>query len=319
MAVVALVVGGIVVVSPLAAGASAAGTTGLHASAPSTAPILPVAVACPSTSDCTAVGSTGSGANGGNYTGVIAVTTDAGRSWTYRAVPPEVENLTGVACASTSDCTAVGYNYTTGGATASAVIVATTDGGVTWTSQTVPSGVQILSAIACPAATSDCIAVGYTVDSLGSANGATIVATTNGGATWANRQSPRVWAPSAVLPARLPRSALRSAGRATRMEARQAVPLSPPPTGEPPGGGRRSPPVWPTSAVLRAHRHRVVPRSAPVRPAAASLSPPPTVGPPGRARRFLRAWALWSVWPVHPWRSSPLSAYWASRAPRRLP
>ena len=149
-----------------------------------------MAVACPSTSDCTAVGSTGSGANGGNYTGVIAVTTDAGRSWTYRAVLPGVENLTGVACASTSDCTAVGYNYTTGGATASAVIVATTDGGVTWTSQTVPSGVQILSAVACPAATSDCIAVGYTVDSLGSANGATIVATTNGGATWANRTVP---------------------------------------------------------------------------------------------------------------------------------
>ncbi|MHB1547629.1 MAG: WD40/YVTN/BNR-like repeat-containing protein, partial [Acidimicrobiales bacterium] len=100
------------------------------------------AVACPSTSDCTAVG----------Y-GSIVTTTDGGITWTSERVPSGVEYLNGIACFSVSDCTAVG-----GGDTAGGVAIATTNRGGTWSRETIP-GVEGLNGVACPSA-SDCVAVG---------------------------------------------------------------------------------------------------------------------------------------------------------------
>ena len=109
-------------------------------------------VACPSASDCSAVGGAGTlpGA------GVILATTNGGTTWTSQTVPSGAGGLYGVACPSASDCSAVGGAGTLPGA---GVILATTNGGTTWTSQTVPSGAGGLYGVACPSA-SDCSAVG---------------------------------------------------------------------------------------------------------------------------------------------------------------
>ncbi len=115
------------------------------------------AVACPSTSDCIAVGD-----------GIIATTTNGGRTWTSEnPVDEGVDVLSAIACPSTSDCTAVGYG-----------IISTTNGGRTWTRESLPYGVNIFNAVACPS-TSDCTAVGYG-----------IISTTNGGRTWKKEKPP---------------------------------------------------------------------------------------------------------------------------------
>ena len=88
------------------------------------------------------------------YNGIIA-TTDGGSTWVK--VPSSTANgipASGVACASISDCTAVGEN-----AAGDAVIVATADGGSTWVDQTPPPEVEDLNGVACPS-TLRCIAVG---------------------------------------------------------------------------------------------------------------------------------------------------------------
>jgi hypothetical protein len=80
------------------------------------------------------------------------------------------------------DCVAVGGDETAPG---TGVAVATTDGGVTWTAQTVPSGIFTLDGVSC-ASTSDCVAVGDdSSESIG-----VIVATTDAGTTWTSQTTP---------------------------------------------------------------------------------------------------------------------------------
>ncbi len=87
------------------------------------------AVACPSTSDCIAVGD-----------GIIATTTNGGRTWTSEnPVDEGVDVLSAIACPSTSDCTAVGYG-----------IISTTNGGRTWKKEKPPLGMSEGNAITCP-------------------------------------------------------------------------------------------------------------------------------------------------------------------------
>lgn len=100
--------------------------------------------------------------------------------WTVNHEYPAVPGTWAVACPSTTTCYAVGHN-----STSSADILATTDGGATWTNQTVPSGVASLDAVACPSPAT-CYAVGFG----GGSYDGVIVATTDGGTTWRSQSTP---------------------------------------------------------------------------------------------------------------------------------
>ncbi len=140
------------------------------------------AVSCPSPSVCTAVGSTA----GGGSPGVIVNSTDGGATWTTQSLPTGVGSLNSVSCASTSVCEALGFTYTSSGAFA----VGTTNGGATWQRQTVPSALGIVGQVSCPT-TSECITVGQVCCVVGEGGGpATIMRTTDGGATWQTEAVP---------------------------------------------------------------------------------------------------------------------------------
>ncbi len=66
---------------------------------------------------------------------------NAGYAWNPEVIPTQVSGLNGISCATTSDCTAVGF-----GIFGSPVAIGTTDGGRTWTAETVPAGVGVLTA-----------------------------------------------------------------------------------------------------------------------------------------------------------------------------
>ncbi len=133
-----------------------------------------IGVACPSASDCFAVGGTAYGA-------VILASTDGGSTWSSQSAPAGVATLASVACPSTTVCTAVGLGVSLG--TAIAVAVGTTNGGTTWTAETLPAGVGVLQSVACPSAL-DCYAVGQSNSSV-----LAVMSTTDGGTTW-NLQVP---------------------------------------------------------------------------------------------------------------------------------
>ncbi|MDA8342693.1 MAG: sialidase family protein, partial [Actinomycetota bacterium] len=146
------------------------------------------AVSCPTTTDCVAVGAN---ANGG---GSILTTTDGGATWSDRVAPTVTFDingvqfssrgyvLDGVSCSSTQACVAVGTVSTRVSffdvVDVSAAILTSTDGGVTWTSQSVPNGVTQLAAVSCPSTTS-CVAVG-----------SAILTSTDGGVTWTSQSVP---------------------------------------------------------------------------------------------------------------------------------
>jgi photosystem II stability/assembly factor-like uncharacterized protein len=83
-----------------------------------------------------------------------------------------------MSCASTSDCVAVSAYQT--------AILTTTDGGSTWNSQTVPSGVTYLDAVSC-GSTSTCVAVGPVA---GLSVPPAIITTNDGGLTWTSQPVP---------------------------------------------------------------------------------------------------------------------------------
>jgi photosystem II stability/assembly factor-like uncharacterized protein len=129
----------------------------------------PLSVSCGSATHCVAVG----------QGTVILYSHNAGKSWSPTSAPTGVAGLEWVSCASASHCMAVGSE--TGAASTVSAIVATTDGGRTWTNDT-PNGVglPVLLAVSC-SSTKDCVAVGgeYTVPGAGAA-----VTTQDGGKTW---------------------------------------------------------------------------------------------------------------------------------------
>jgi photosystem II stability/assembly factor-like uncharacterized protein len=129
-------------------------------------------VACPSPSDCFAVGADGT------YYGVILATTNGGFTWTDQATPSDIGQLIGVSCPSDSGCQAV--NYPLGGS--ENTMLATTDGGQVWTSEAFSDGVEVLNGVTCPT-TAECFAVG---DGNGASDGF-ISATIDGGSTWTHQ------------------------------------------------------------------------------------------------------------------------------------
>ncbi|HEV3132563.1 MAG TPA: Ig-like domain-containing protein [Acidimicrobiales bacterium] len=157
-------------VGPGVISSSDGGATWTKQTIPSGTGVL--AVSCGSSSNCVATGA-----------GVIA-TTDGGTNWVTQGVSTvfPFDGL-GVSCASALDCVVVGYAVEGKFGPFPPVIAATTDGGTTWTTQSVPTGTDIVSRVSC-GSTSDCVAVG-------TASGAPVtLATTNGGATWTTQNVP---------------------------------------------------------------------------------------------------------------------------------
>lgn len=116
-------------------------------------------------------------------TGVALTTTDAGHTWKEGTLPGGIIDLLGVSCPTGADCWAVGAGNT------ASVVIASRDGGTTWTSQTIPAPAPGLIAISCPTI-SDCIAIGGSYPSQFHAERPTVIATTDGGTTWADQTLP---------------------------------------------------------------------------------------------------------------------------------
>lgn len=144
-------------------------------------------------------------------------TTDGGNSWTATALPATVR-FTGLQCPSAADCVAVGYPADTGSTTPEGVVLWTDDAGRSWHPGTLPSGVGFSGAggLSC-GGPADCMAIATVAvpnpsrcstfmqrartasvtapTSFSCTSGATVwvstmLATTDGGATWRQRPLP---------------------------------------------------------------------------------------------------------------------------------
>jgi len=133
-------------------------------------------IACTTTTTCVAVGSVLNclvGENAPCPPGRFAVvsTTDSGRVWTGHALATDVNPIS-VACATGSTCvatayvgSAANYDFNYGGGEAGSVL-ATTDLGITWSTQTVPPDTGILTVVICPSPTT-CYAAGQGTGDIG--------------------------------------------------------------------------------------------------------------------------------------------------------
>jgi hypothetical protein len=107
--------------------------------------------------------------------------------FTPAALPALVNSLGALDCVSASRCWAVGSTIGSAGAPNGAAVIATTNGGISWVSQTIPPTVGFLSDIAC----SDqkrCTAVGQATPT--SDGQAAIIGTVDGGTVWTPEPTP---------------------------------------------------------------------------------------------------------------------------------
>jgi len=113
--------------------------------------------------------------------GLIATTTPWVGSFNSVDLPLTVNSISSVSCPTTSSCWATGSTEGGGGNALGAVILATKNGGATWTSDGIPITIGYLSSISCRDAT-HCAAVGETTTALGM-EGVALV-TSDGGRVW---------------------------------------------------------------------------------------------------------------------------------------
>ena len=133
-----------------------------------------IAVSCPSTKDCFVVGNPGPG--------TVGATTNGGATWANERILSPVDGaLNAVSCPSTRDCVVVGQVFAAGGA-GDLGFVATRNGGTSWVTEKVPSGVAGLGTISCPSM-KDCFVVADNP-------APTVIATRNGGTTWVTEKLP---------------------------------------------------------------------------------------------------------------------------------
>jgi photosystem II stability/assembly factor-like uncharacterized protein len=125
--------------------------------------------------------------------GVVVATTNGGASWAIQTIPGGVAGLYSVAFADAVHGWAVGSADCGTGLDCPGVVLATTNGGATWSTQTVPSGVLTLQGVTF-VTSSQGWAVGYA-----GVSGcvfvmpfctAAIIATTDGGSTWHTQAIP---------------------------------------------------------------------------------------------------------------------------------
>lgn len=152
-------------------------------------------ISCVSASECTVVGV---GTVGNNQSNAVSMTTkDGGAIWTSATmsagVSGQVLSPTSIQCTSTTNCTAVGFSVNANFQSFAPLAWYSTDAGATW-SEVYPPGAtaafSVLTSVSCPTASS-CFAVGFNItdssNNSGVPVGATVVATTDGGATWSKQ------------------------------------------------------------------------------------------------------------------------------------
>jgi photosystem II stability/assembly factor-like uncharacterized protein len=189
-------------------------------------------IACPTKTDCLAVGSNGSSSgvvvvthDGGAHwasattpTSAIAVesllcdglsectalvsngitvwsarTTDFGQTWTQLGnLPPSFVADGALSCVSGGACLVPGYTPTSAGHGQGALAVSS-DGGQTWASATVPSGTGVLQVAECPT-TSLCLASGSTSTTVSDVSAAQgeLLQSADGGMTWSAAAAPPI-------------------------------------------------------------------------------------------------------------------------------
>ena len=118
-------------------------------------------------------------------TGLTAGAATSSSTWTGSftavAVPARVDQMKSTSCADADHCWAVGQSVGAGANESPAAIIATTNGGRSWASQAVPSGIVVLDDISC-ANRHYCVTVGQSDQT--PFGGSAVLVTTNGGTTW---------------------------------------------------------------------------------------------------------------------------------------
>lgn len=131
------------------------------------------AVACPTSSECLAVGSDASG------NAVVRQTTDAGGQWVADTRGVSGLGLSAVSCPDAEHCVAVGGVSEGGIIAPSNAVLVTTDGGTTWKASTVPSADGYLTSVSCPA-----VGHCWATAAVGIVGQSTVIATTNDATSW---------------------------------------------------------------------------------------------------------------------------------------
>jgi photosystem II stability/assembly factor-like uncharacterized protein len=161
-------------------------TIAYTSSAPPTSPAsgVPVdfdGIACPSTSVCVAIGTVASN----NTTEAVAEqTTDGGHTWSQLSLPgTQISYPTAVACVSAQTCLIAGSDTsatTTNGS--DPVVIRTTDGGSTWSTVSVPSGMAQATSLWC--STTDFCLLGGAGPGPTASSKALASTSHDGGVTW---------------------------------------------------------------------------------------------------------------------------------------
>lgn len=110
-------------------------------------------ISCSSKSACDAAGS-----NSSRTAYVVLATGNGGKSWTTKSLPSAIDDVAGIACASSRRCIVVGEVEVTSTSSDKAIF-ATANGGSSWTKQSLPSGPDIIQAVWC-SAKAYCLAAG---------------------------------------------------------------------------------------------------------------------------------------------------------------
>jgi photosystem II stability/assembly factor-like uncharacterized protein len=153
------------------------GVTWIQEHVPTTAAIID-AVSCASATMCIGVGST-------DALSQIAVgTSNGGTTWRVLRIFPNLSDLNGVDCTSSLTCIAVGDRDDTGPTGTGGAVIATTDGGRTWTEDSIPRDTYSFNALSC-STFSDCVAVGTLPTNAGYRTYvAQVMTTTDAGVHW---------------------------------------------------------------------------------------------------------------------------------------
>lgn len=153
-----------------------------------------VAVTCPTVTACYA------DAPGGTAAAVIEASTDGGTSWRADPLPAGTRVTTKLACPTAEQCLVAANGGTSAGSGAPAggspSILATDDGGSSWTVRPLPGGIAEVVGLACSTA-SQCVGDGIAGPTADRAQGTPVAVVTNdGGSTWALVPLPGPLAPS---------------------------------------------------------------------------------------------------------------------------
>ncbi len=134
-------------------------------------------IACPTKSDCIAVGSNGMSS------GVVITTDDAGKHWVSATTPTGAVTMTSIECMGAAECMALVSNGTVTWSSQ------TTDFGETWTQEgNLPPSFVATGALTCTPA-GPCLVAGYVPTAAGHGSGA-IAVSHDGGQTWASASVP---------------------------------------------------------------------------------------------------------------------------------